>query len=302
MIPGQPNPNPDLNGQGGTASGGQPQGTPPPAPSKFEELKQKKGFKSEEDLAKSYEEVEKSKSRFETIHGKTKQQLESQGFTIDDNGDIKPMGGVPQAQPQYPQQGQPYQQPIPQETVYDPYTGQQITDPIALQLAKMPVGMREAYIFNAMQEQREKQSTLSYQAEAETLSKSEAKGFEDDVKEVMRQLPLAQRANKKSWEDALLRVKGMKYDEALKNAQQQGVDNFINKEGNQLPSGSGGSGAGVALTPDQEQTFAYYQKHMPGTFKDSAHFLRNTRPDGGRCVKIYTLLQQLERDTYQQTM
>jgi len=98
----------------------------------------------------------------------------------------------------------------------------------------------------------------------------------------MRSLPLAQRADKKSWEDALLRVKGMRYDQAIKNAGQQGVDQFLNKEGLQVPAGSGGEGSATTLTPDQEQVFRYYQQNMPGMFKDKSHFLKATRPDGGR--------------------
>lgn len=281
-----PDPNATVpNGQG--AEPAQPQATPQPQPSVFNDLKQKKGFKSEEDLAKAYEEAEKAKSRFENTHGKIKQQLESAGYTVDENGDIKPVG-QPQGQPVYPShsqpvypQGQPGVYP-PQEPVYDPYTGQMITDPIQLQLARMPVGQREAFVVNAILQQREQQQAASFQAEAEVLSKPEAKGFEEDVKQVMRSLPLQHRADKKAWEDALLRVKGARYDQALKNAGQQGVESYLNKEGLQVPAGVGSQEGNVSLTPEQEQTYRYYQQHMPGTFKDKAHFLKATRPDGGR--------------------
>lgn len=276
-----PNPTGGQPAGGGAPQGQQPQGTPPPATDVMEALKQKKGWKSNEEVVKFAEETEKSFSREQNKVNKVKQQLESAGYALDDDGNIKPVGQPsgypPQGQPQgYPPQGQP------QEVIYDPYTGQQITDPISLQLARMPVGHREAFVVNAMLDQREKMQTATFQAEAEILSKPEAKGFENDVKAVMQQLPLPQRADKKSWEDALLRVKGMRYDQAMKNAGGQAIDQFINKEGNQVPAGAGGQGGGASLTPDQEQVYQYYQANRPGVFTDRAHFLRSTRPDGGR--------------------
>jgi len=179
-------PEPILNpaGQGGAAGGeGTPPAGTPPQPSIYKDLQTKKGFKTEEDLAKSYVEAEQGLGRIQNTHNKIKQQLESAGYTVDDDGTIKQVGGQPQGYPQGQPQGQP------QETVYDPYTGQPIMDPIALQLARIPMGQREAVIFNALLEQREKQTNTSYQSEAEVLSKPEAKGFEEDVKVVMRSLP-----------------------------------------------------------------------------------------------------------------
>jgi len=284
-----PEPIQNPAGQGGAAGGqGEPPAGTPPQPSIYSDLKTKKGFKDEEALAKSYIEAEQSLGKHQNITSKVKQQLESAGYTIDDDGNIK-QAGQPAGQPSgyppagYPQQsgyGQPAGQPA--ETVYDPYTGQPITDPIALQLAKMPVGHREAFIVNAMLEQREKLQTASYTAESEIMAKPETKGFEDDVRKVMQQLPLQHRANKQTWEDALLRVKGMRYDAAMKNAGQQGVDQFINREVIQVPAGSGGAGSGASLSQDQEQTYQWYAKNQPGLFKDRGHFLKATRPDGGR--------------------
>jgi len=279
-------PNPAGNLPAGGGAPQEPQGTPPPAPSIYNDLKTKKGFKDEEALAKSYVEAEQSLSKHQNITNKIKHQLESAGYIIDENtGEIK-QAGQPAGQPQgYPPAGYPqqpgYQQP-PTEPVYDPYTGQQITDPIALQLAKMPVGYREAFVFNAMQEQRERQQSAAFQADTDVLTKPEAKGFEEDVRKVMQQLPLQHRANKQAWEDALLRVKGMRYDAAMKNAGQQGVEQFLNKDIIQNPTGSGGQGGGTSLTPDQEQTYQWYTKNQPGLFKDRTHFLKATRPDGGR--------------------
>lgn len=278
-----PNPAGGLPAGGGAPA--QPQGTPPPAIDAMETLKQKKGWKSNDEVVKFAEEAEKSFSREQNRTNKVKQQLEGAGYTIDDEGNVKPIsqpagipGYPPQGQPGgYPPQGQP-----PVEVVYDPYTGQPITDPIALQLIRLPPGHREAVVFNALLEQREKQQTAGYQVEAEVLSKPEAKGFENDVKAVMQQLPLAQRADKKQWEDALLRVKGMRYDQAVKNAGGQAIEGFINKEGIQVPVGTGGEGGGVTLDAEQEQIYRYYQQNHPGMFKDKVHFLRATLPAGGR--------------------
>jgi hypothetical protein len=133
-----------------------------------------------------------------------------------------------------------------------------------------------------MLDQREKLQASTYQAEAEVLSKPEAKGFEDDVKKVMQNLPLPQRANKQAWEDALLRVKGMRYDQAIKSAGQQGVEEFINKGSLHVPSGQGGEGGAASLNAEQEQIYRYYQQNHPGMFKDKASFLRATQPNGGR--------------------
>jgi hypothetical protein len=267
---------------GGAAPEGQPQGAQQQL-DPMEALKQKKGWKSNEEVVRFAEETEKSFSRQQNITNKVKQQLESAGYTIDDEGNVKtkepaqPSGYPPQGQSgQYPPQGQP------QETIYDPYTGIPITDPLSLQLARMPVGQREAFIVNAMLDQREKQSQMAFQADQEVLTKPEAKGFEEDVRKVMQALPLAQRADKKSWEDALLRVKGMRYDQAMKNAGQQGVEQFLNKEGIQMPTGSGGDGSGASLNSEQEQAFQWYAKNQPGLFKDRAHFLRMNNPTGGR--------------------
>ena len=275
---------PNPQGQGAAGGGQEPPAgaQTPPAQSIYKDLQVKKGFKSEEDLAKSYIEAEQSLGKHQNLNNKVKQQLESAGYTIDDEGNVKPVG-QPSGQPLTQPGGQPGGYPgQPVEQIYDPYTGQIITDPIAIQLARMPLGMREATVVNAIIEQREKQQIGSYQAEAEVLSTPEAKGFEDDVRNVMRQVPLAQRANKQSWQDALLRVKGMRYDQAVKNAGQQGVEAFLNKEGIQIPEGSGGQQGVATLTAEQEQVYRYYQQNYPGMFKDKAAFLRANSPTGGR--------------------
>jgi len=258
-------------------------GTPAPQPSVYEELRTKKGFKTEEELAKIYVDAEKSLGKHQNITTKVKQQLQAAGYTIDDEGNVVASAPVDSGFPGVPGvPGTPGAPATPGEPIYDPYTGAQITDPIAIQLARMPVGHREAFIVNAILNQRDTQQESSIQAEVDILSKPEAKDFADDVKSVMQRLPLAQRADKKAWEDALLKVKGMRYDEALKNAGKEGVTSYLNKAGNQTPAGGGGGGGAVALSSEQEQTYSYYQKNYPTMFKDKAHFLRATRPDGGR--------------------
>lgn len=275
--------NPEVPGSGAAPAVTPPAGAPPPQPSIYEELQKKKGFKSTDEFAKSYVEAEQELGKRTTKEDKIKKQLESAGYTVDENGDIKQ---VPQVPGGYPPQGQPppgnYPPAQQEEPIYDPYTGQVITDPFQIQLARMPVGQREAFVFDLMTERREKLLTQSIQAEAEILSKPEAKGFEEDVKKVIQGLPFQHRADKRAWEDALLRVKGMRYDQALKNAQQQGVEAFVEKGGLPPAGGAGGSGGGVALDADQEQIFRYYQQNHPGMFKDRAHFARVNQPNGGR--------------------
>ena len=278
-MPDNLTPNPSgLPAGGGAAPAGEGQPQPGgdiPTPSVYRDLQGKKGFKNEEDLAKSYVEAEQSLGRHQNVNNKIKQQLESAGYTMDEDGNIKPAsGGMPPA----PNAG------VAQDIVYDPYTGMPLTDPIALQLARMPVGQREVFIFNAMQEQREKNQGLAFQADQEILSRPEAKGFEDDVRKVMQTLPLAQRADKKEWERALLQVKGARYDADKRNWAQNGVDDFVNKENLQNPGGTGGGGGGAEgrLTTEQETSFRWYQQNQPGMFKDRAHFARALSPTGGR--------------------
>ena len=77
-----------LNPEG---QGGAPAGTlagAPVAPSKYETLAQKKGFKSQEDLAGSYESLEQENSKRTNIIDKTKKQLEAAGYTLKDDGTI----------------------------------------------------------------------------------------------------------------------------------------------------------------------------------------------------------------------
>lgn len=248
---------------------------PVPAVGAFDSFVQKKGFKDNDAIAKSYEEIEASHHRSTNTINSVKQQLESAGYAMDDKGVITQTG-----QPAYQPPQQPYQQEV--EPVYDPYTGKAITDPIALQLAQMPVGQREAFIFNAMADQREKLTSASFKAEQEVINSPVAKGFEQDVKNAMMQIPLAQRANKETWEKVLFEVKGKRYDTDRQNWGKQGIDDFINKEGVQGLPASSGSGVSVKLTPEQETTYKWYQDNQPGMFQDKAHFLKANSPTAGR--------------------
>ena len=137
---------------------------------------------------------------------------------------------------------------------------------------------------NAIVETREKWGRDSYTAETETLSSPGAKGFEKDVKNVMMSLPLEKRAHKQNWEDALLRVKGMRYEESMRNKGEQAVGEYINKESVQgLPgSGAGSAGAGgVKLDSAEETGFKWYEQNRPGMFKDRAHYARRMRSNTG---------------------
>jgi len=276
-----PTPDPEPNSESQPDPDSLPNVTPDPnampasEPGAFDSFVEKKGFKNNDAVAKSYEEIEAAHHRTSNTFNTVKQQLEGAGYTVDEKGNVVQTGQPPLQQPQ-----QPYQQQA--EPVYDPYTGQAITDPIALQLAQMPVGQREAFIFNAMADQREKLTNSSFKAEQEIINSPAAKGFEQDVKNVMMQVPLQQRANKESWERALFEVKGRRYDNDRQNWGKQGVDDFINKEGAQGLPPSAGGGVSVKLTAEQETTYKWYQDNRPGTFKDKAHFLKANTPTGGR--------------------
>lgn len=278
----QPNPNPEP--QGGAA---QPQGTPSepaPQPSDYDNLMQKKGFADNNALAKSYGEAESTLGRTQSAQSTTKAQLEKYGYSLDDKGNVVTQNGQPiPAQQGGQQQPYPQQQPDTQEAFYDPYTNQQLTDPVDIQLAKLPPSQRISAVVNVMAQQREKMQGQSFDNEQEILNAPEAKGFENDVRSVMARLPLETRSKKESWSDALLKVKGAKYDEAMKNAGNQGVDEFINKAGVQpIPAAGAGAGAAgnVKLTAEQEASFAYYKQNQPGMFRDKAHFLSRTKPSG----------------------
>lgn len=263
-------------------------------------FKQKKGFKDDAAVVKSYEDSEAGMHRAQNVIDTAKKQLEAAGYALDDKGSISQIGGegVPQEPaPAGYQQG--YQQPqVPQtqapqgqqgqfndaygNPVYDPYTGQAITNQVDYQLSQMPISQRIGFVVNALSQQKDQHQSMSNAAEAELMASPEVKGFEEDIKKVMNQVPLAQRANKQIWNDALLRVKGARYDNDRKNWGNQGVDEFVNKETNQgLPGIKSGTGSGGGrLTQEQESTYKYYQQNHPGMFKDRAHFLKRTNPGG----------------------
>lgn len=296
-MPDNSNPNPEEN-QGG--DGAQNQGAPQGQPQEnvYDTFKQKKGFKDDAAVVKSYEDSEAGMHRAQNVNDTTKKQLEAAGYTIDEKGNVSQIatqGGqsvvpqAPQGQPTYPQ-GQPaVGQPQGQfndaygNPVYDPYTGQPINNQIDYQLSQMPISQRMGFVFNALSQQKDQQQAASNASESEVLASPEAKGFEEDIKKVMLQVPLAQRANKQAWSDALLKVKGARYDVDRKNWGNQGVDDFVNKESNQsIPgAGSGAGSGGAKLTPEQETTYQYYQKNHPGMFKDRAHFLKRNSNTGG---------------------
>lgn len=256
----------------------EPTPEPEPTPGAFDSFVQKKGFKDNDAIAKSYEEIEASYHRNTNTMNSVKQQLESAGYAMDDKGVITQTG-----QPAYQQLQQPYQSGQGQpEPIYDPYTGQQITNPLDAQLAAMPLSQRMGVVYNAMADQREKQTAASFAAEQKVLNTPEAKGFEQDVRNVMMQVPLANRSTDDAWEKALFEVKGRRYDSDRKNWGKQGVDDFINKEGAQGLPGAGGGGVSVKLTPEQEKTYKWYQDTRPEMFKDKAHFLKACSPTGGR--------------------
>ena len=280
----QPIPNQQAIPAGGAAPV-----TPAPQPTPYEEVMKAKNFKTNDDFAKSYREAETELGRTKNVVNTVKTQVEQQSqgsLTVDDKGNVIPRPGyvAPQGQPHYGQQQPQYQQPQEEDPIYDPYSGKQITDPLQLQLAKMPTGQREAFIFNAMLEHRDKLQATSFTVENEVLGSAEAKGFEEDVKKEVAQVPLQYRANKQTWDDALLRVKGRKFDEMRKSAAAQGVNDFLNTQSNQNLPPAGGGGAGSSLSPEMETSFQEYRRRFPNSkaANDRNVFLQYTKPDGGR--------------------
>lgn len=276
-----PNTNPNAGSQVGQ-SPAQQAGASQPAVKPIDEFVAKKKIKNIDDIPKLYEEQEASFHRANQKLQTLKQQVEqnSQGsMTVDDNGNLiqNPSFQPPQGTPGYgyqPQGG--YQQNQPgsqQEQLYDPMLGTTINDPVLLQAARLPFGQRELFFANVALEVRENQQRQSYTIEQEVLNAPEAKGFENDVRSVMNQLPLQHRADKKQWQDALLRVKGIKFDEMRKNAGQEGVENFLSKQSIQSMPAQGGGQQGAQLNQEQEQAYQWYVSNQPGMFKDRQHFL-----------------------------
>jgi hypothetical protein len=285
-----PDPNPNPQGsQAGQSPQAQP-GAQLPVVKPIEEFVKKKGVKDINDIPKMYEDTEASfhreKQKLQTAKTEVEQQSQGQ-LTLDDNGKViqnPGFQGVSYGQPQQPGYGQPNQQGQPgyqQEVVYDPYTGQPLTDPVAIQLSRMPLGAREVMITNAILEQREKQQQLSYSNDHEILNSPEAKGFETDVRNIMNALPLPMRADKKQWQDALLRVKGLQFDKMRQSAGQEGVENFLNKLNIQSLPETPGQG-GTRLSPDQQKQWDWYQTNQPEVFKgDVNKFLKRVSSNKG---------------------
>ena len=274
-----PTPNPDPD----------PKVLPPdPVPSAYEDLATKKGFKTQDDFASNYTELETDRGRQVTKLDTINKQLEAGGYQMDETGKITPKQGAmptgnqqPQQQQYYDQGGNPIQAQVqPQQDTFYDLNNLPITNQIDRQLAQMPVSQRIGYVVNAMADQRDKLNRDSFAADTEVLSKPEAKGFESDVRAVMQQVPIAQRATKQAWEDALLKVKGMKFDQMQKDAGAQGVEEFINKANIQNAPASSGGGKTTRLDAEQEKTFQFYESNHPGMFKDRAHFLTRCNPQG----------------------
>ncbi|HDY68083.1 MAG TPA: hypothetical protein ENH85_09850, partial [Candidatus Scalindua sp.] len=175
---------------------------PDPVPSAYEDLATKKGFKTQDDFASNYTELETDRGRQVTKLDTINKQLESAGYQMDETGKITPkQGAMPTGnqQPQQPQQSQYYDvsgnpiqiqnQAQPQQDTFYDLNNQAITNPIDRQLAQMPVSQRIGYVVNAMADQRDKLNRDSFTADTEVLSKPEAKGFETDVRAVMQQVP-----------------------------------------------------------------------------------------------------------------
>lgn len=248
-----------------------------PQPSVYNDLATKKGFKSQDDFAKNYQELEQDRSRKDNAFNAAKQNVEQQSngsLTLDEKGSVVSTGqqAQPQGQP-YGQQNQPYGQP---QEVWDEHQGKYVTDPTEAYFARnnIPIYQRQAMIAQAVISQNENLQRQAFQSDSEVLSRPEAKGFEDDVRKYMQAQPANIRANKQSWEMALKIVKGSRFDELSKTMGQEAVDKFLNKASVQsIPAaGGGGTPSGAKLTDDQERTYQWYVANQPSMFKDRKEF------------------------------
>ena len=241
----------------------------------------KKGFKSQDDFAKNYTELEADRSRKDQALSQLKQQVETQSGganTIDEKGNVISTGQQPQGQPYGQPQGQPYGQ---QQEVWDEHQQKYVTDPTEAYFAKnnIPMYQRQAMIAQAVISQNEQLQRKSFENDNAVLSAPEAKGFENDVRTYMQSQPANVRANKQSWEVALKIIKGSRFDELKKNMGQEAVDKFLNKASVQgvPPAGGGSAGAGVKLSDDQERTFQWYKANQPTMFKDRKEFMESMK-------------------------
>lgn len=281
----QENLNPNPEQQGGAAPAQVINGIPAPQPqgqlSKFDELKQKKGFKDNDSIAKSYEEVEVSFGKVNSKLDNIKKNLETQGYTVDDNGNIVQLNQNQQGQQNFNQPGA--EQNF--DTVYDPYTNQPIS-PQLLAIARLPFGQREMAFAQFALDQREQMAVKADEVAEEVLSKIEDKTLVSEVKKIVSKIPMQYRVNKQVWEDAILKAKGTRYDREKELWQKQGEEGLINKLNlGSIPSAAVDSSSGqLRATPEEISTFKQYQQNQPGMFKDLNEFIQysrnNTRPVG----------------------
>ena len=97
--------------------------------------------------------------------------------------------------------------------------------------------------------------------------------------------PIQSRAFAKSYENALLIVKGQKYNDAVRVAGEEAIKRMGEAGSANLNFGGGApstGGEGPKLTEEQEKVWAYYQKNQPNRFKDKAEFAKYSTPTAGR--------------------
>ena len=93
----------------------------PPAGQVFNELVSKKGFKSPDDVAKSYGELESTHTKKSEVWKKNRELLESEGVAFDEDGNIVIQQGQGQPPPIYPGGPAPAPAYIPPQVQYDQY-------------------------------------------------------------------------------------------------------------------------------------------------------------------------------------
>jgi len=260
----------------------------------FTEIERTKGTRDPKAIAKMYLDEQKELSKRGTTIDKIKQQLQTLGATVDENGNIITGQGAPGTTtptPGYtppiqtgapvgvPPVQPPYGQPAPTEDMYDAY-GTLVVDPVEKQiLQQYPQStqlQRISYVTNLQIQQDRTNQQNSETNKSKTLARDEARGYEDDIKKVMAQVPIAQHTAE-AWERAMWEVRGRRASEDIKRASAKGVDDFLNKDSLQnIPATGATQSDKTKLSPEDEAKFRSHQKLHANdgyAFKDRADFL-----------------------------
>lgn len=264
--PGQP-------GAGAPAQG-QPTGGAPPAPpatpqqgQAYKDLATKKGFKSEDDFAKSYESLETTHRQKESVWNKNKELLAQYGVQMDEAGNI-----IPDQSQGQPQQGAP----VAGQDPFAPINEQFFINP-----TQVAMGLTQQMI-----QQWEKDSAKANQTKEDFFkANEEAAGFRAEIEALAMSRPVGDRTKADTWQNALLVVKGRHYNDAVRVAKEEAL-RHLQETGAVVSAGgappSGASGGQTQTTPALEAEWNQYRT-AGGRIADKAEWMKyRTDKSGGR--------------------